>query len=209
MPLHNLQPAPVKVYGFEHGSDPRNNSSGFTQKQNTEQNKLNNIHGGKKRTYTKGKRTHTKGKRTYTKGKRTHTKGKRTYKKGKRTYKKGKRTYKKGKRTYKKGGGSSSVGRAKTAVVPQFSQVGPAVSPVGANSASINNNQAKINSLNDAVGDCFATNSCMKGGLKKSQHGGRRFFRNFLRNRFGFDKSHHPLGSSGMGGSIVSGASYY
>ena len=85
MPLHNLQPAPVKVYGFEHGSDPRNNSSGFTQKQNTEQNKLNNIHGGKKRTYTKGKRTHTKGKRTYTKGKRTHTKGKRTYKKGKRT----------------------------------------------------------------------------------------------------------------------------
>ena len=194
MPLHILQPAPVKVYGFEHGSDPRNNSSGFTQKQNTEQNKLNNIHGGKKRTYTKGKRTHTKGKRTYTKGKRT--------------YKKGKRTYKKGKRTYKKGGGSS-VGRAKTAVVPQFSQVGPAVSPVGANSASINNNQAKINSLNDAVGDCFATNSCMKGGLKKSQHGGRRIFRNFLRNRFGFDRSHNPLGSSGMRGSIVSGASYY
>ena len=207
MPLHNLQPAPVKVYGFKHGSDPRNNSSGFTQNQNTEQNKLNKIHGGKKRTYTKGKRTYTKGKRTHTKGKRTYKKGKRTYKKGMRTYKKGKRTYKKGKRTYKKGG-DGGVGRAKTAVVPQFSQVGPVVSPVGANSASINNNQAKINSLNDAAGDCFATNSCMKGGLKKSQRGGRGIFCG-LRNRFGCDRSHHPLGSSGMGGSIVSGASYY
>ena len=156
-----------------------------------ELNGLNNTHGGKKRTYTKGKRTYKKGKRTYTKGKRTYTKGKRTYKKGKRTYKKG---------------GGSSVGRAKTSVVPQFSQIGPVVSPVGANSASINNNQAKINSLNDAVGDCFATNSCMKGGLKKSQRGGRKLL-DLLRNRFG--RSHHPLGSSGLDGSITSGASYY
>jgi len=198
-----LQPAPVKVYGFTHGSDPRNNSSGFTQNQNTLQNGLNKIHGGKKRTYKKGKLTHTKGKRTYTKGKRTHTKGKRTHTKGKRTYKKGKRTHTKG------GGGGCIAGRPKTADVPQFSQVGPAVSPVGANSASINNNQAKINSFNDAAGDCFATNSCMKGGLKTSQHGGRRIFRNFLRNRFGFGRSHHPLGSSGLDGSIVSGAHYY
>ena len=45
--LRLLQPAPVKFYGFTHGSDPRDYSYGFTHQQNKKQNGLNNTHGGK------------------------------------------------------------------------------------------------------------------------------------------------------------------
>ena len=54
-------------------------------------------------------------------------------------------------------GGSS--GRSRVSV-PQFPQSGPEVSPVGANSSSVGTNTTAITGTNDAMNDCFATNSC-------------------------------------------------
>ena len=62
-------------------------------------------------------------------------------------------------------GGSSDLNRV---IVPQFSQVGPNVSPIGANSFSLETNTTSINGQNNALNDCWATNSCdIIGGSKR------------------------------------------
>jgi len=61
-----------------------------------------------------------------------------------------------GKRRYHKKGGAI--------VIPQFPILGPSVSPVDANSTSVTGNKTFINAMNDGTNDCYATNSCIKGG---------------------------------------------
>ena len=65
----------------------------------------------------------------------------------------------------------SSVGRSKTVTVPQFNPPGGIeVSPVNSNTSSILGNTTSITSVNDAMNDCWATNSCgvMNGGKKRT-----------------------------------------
>lgn len=68
-------------------------------------------------------------------------------------------------------GGSNNPGRSKTVTVPQFNPPGGIeVSPVNSNTSSLLGNTTSINSVNDAMNDCWATNSCgvMNGGKKRT-----------------------------------------
>jgi len=52
--------------------------------------------------------------------------------------------------------------------VPQFPQIGPKISPIGANSSSLETNTTSIHGKNNALNDCWATNSCgIVGGKKR------------------------------------------
>ena len=62
------------------------------------------------------------------------------------------------------GGGMSALHPASlTATVPQFPTSGPPGGTVTANSSSVVTNTASIAGKTNAVGDCYATNSCTKG----------------------------------------------
>ena len=70
-----------------------------------------------------------------------------------------------------------SGGRSRV-TVPQFPQSGPEVSPVGADSSSVGTNTTAITGTNDAMRDCYATNSCgssITGGTRthKRRHNKR------------------------------------
>jgi hypothetical protein len=76
--------------------------------------------------------------------------------------------------TMHSGGSGDSLGfagRSKTVTVPQFNPPGGAeVSPVNSNTSSVLGNTTSITSVNDAMNDCWATNTCgvMNGGKKRS-----------------------------------------
>ena len=63
------------------------------------------------------------------------------------------------------GGGMSALQPASvgTATIPQFPTSGPPGGTVTANSSSVVTNTASIAGKTNAVGDCYATNSCTKG----------------------------------------------
>jgi hypothetical protein len=74
----------------------------------------------------------------------------------------------------KMAGGMSALQPAAvgTATVPQFPTAGPPGGTVTANSSSVVTNTASIAGKTNAVGDCYATNSCAKG-----QSGGDKKYR--------------------------------
>ena len=68
-------------------------------------------------------------------------------------------------------GGSGTTGRSKTVTVPQFRPPGGnEVGPVNSNSSSVDGNATSIQSTNDAMNDCYATNSCgITGGVNRKR----------------------------------------
>ena len=144
-----------QVYGFQEGSNPRQAALNYQKNMNAEQNNLNHVGGNGKMP----KKTKNDSRKSKSKGKKQD---------GKYT----KRSIRIKLEQGKKKGGSGS-GRSTTVEVPQFSTPGPKVSPLDANSASVKGNESALQAQADAVGDCYATNSCgTKGGTRR--RGGRR-----------------------------------
>jgi len=154
-----------QVYGFEEGSNPRQAALNYQKNMNADQNNLNHVGGNGKMP----KKTKNDSRKSKSKGKKQD---------GKYT----KRSIRIKLEQGKKKGGSGS-GRSTTVEVPQFSTPGPKVSPLDANSASVKGNESALQAQANAVGDCYATNSCgTKGGTRRrggrhiggTRRGGRR-----------------------------------
>ena len=62
---------------------------------------------------------------------------------------------------------SGGVADAKVLEVPQFPNIGGINTVNNPSTLSVLTNQIGINGDNDAAGDCFATDSCKKGGSKR------------------------------------------
>lgn len=149
-----------QVYGFEEGSNPRQAALNYQKNMNADQNNLNHV-GGKgglpKKTKNNSRKSKSKDKKQNGKYSTRSVRIKLEQAK---------------KNNTQKSGGSGS-GRSTTVEVPQFSTPGPKVSPLDANSASVKGNESALQAQANAVGDCYATNSCgTKGGTRR--RGGRR-----------------------------------
>ncbi len=81
-------------------------------------------------------------------------------------------------------------------VVPQFPPSGPQVGPVNANSMSVVGNTTLVTSINDAGNDCYATNSCIKGGTYKRRSYKRRSSSRKRSHKRGSHKRRHHRKSS-------------
>jgi hypothetical protein len=74
-------------------------------------------------------------------------------------------------------GGMSSSSRAHTTEieVPQFQQNGPNIGGPNPNTLSLAINKGNINTINDAAGDCWATNTCSPAVTTGGRRRGRKF----------------------------------
>jgi hypothetical protein len=122
---------PFNSFGFENGaSSPREAALLHEKNNNAMQHKMNQMSGGKRSSKRSGHRSKRSGHKRSSRSKRSS-----------------------GKRTRKQRGGS-------TIDVPSFPPVGGIKQAYSATDLSVGGNTNIVNGLNDAQGDCFATDTC-------------------------------------------------
>ena len=170
----SLASQPFKSLGFGNGaSSPREAALFHEQNSNDRQQQLNKMSGGKRSRgkRSSGKRSRSKRSRSKrSRGKRSRSKRSRSKRSsGKRS--RGKRSRGKRSRSKRSRSKRSRKQRGGNIEVPSFPPIGGINQAYSATDLSIGGNTSMVAGINDAQGDCFATDTCQSttGGTKRTK----------------------------------------